>query len=162
VSRWQEDRPRRHHYDFAHRTLPAIVRGSKVDLAALAQAGSLDDALAASWRAVGDQLHEADRLRGDGLRGALVELAGGPALLVTFPMAMHAAEAHFALITPLDPPDARRYITLESSWDAMGDQPRTVLGEWTAEGHLNMGDGPSATPEAFLSRVATLLGGYAL
>jgi hypothetical protein len=56
-----------------------------------------------------------------------------PGVRVTFPMATHAAEASFAVVEPLDPTVARRYITLEFSWNVITDQPATVLGEWRSD-----------------------------
>jgi hypothetical protein len=37
------------------------------------------------------------------------------------------------------------------------DQPTTVIGEWLAGSHLNLGDGPDATKSIFLARMQALL-----
>lgn len=73
MPKWRNDKPRLHHYEFAHRALPGIAFNPRVDLAALANAGHLDGALRATWAAVGERRDEADRLPDDGLQGELVE-----------------------------------------------------------------------------------------
>ncbi len=78
-------RPRPHHYGFAHRALPGVALNPDVDLRALATAGRLDEALRATWAAVGERQSEADRLAGEGLRGEIVDMIGTPAVLLTFP-----------------------------------------------------------------------------
>jgi hypothetical protein len=123
MRRWQEDKPRPHHYEFAHRALPRIAFNPRIDLAALARSAGLDAALRATWAAVGERRDDADRLPDDGLEGELVEVACQPAVLVTFPTANHAAEAFFAVIAPLEQPESRRYLTLEFSWNAVTDRP---------------------------------------
>jgi hypothetical protein len=155
--RWQDDNPRPHHYEFAHRALLRMAVSPRVDLAALAGAGRLDSALRATWAAVGERHAEADRLPDDGLHGELVEVAGHPAVLVTFPVANHVAEAFFALVAPLDPPESRRYLTLELSWNVVTGRPTTVIGEWRAGSHFNLGEGPEAAKPAFLVRMQRLL-----
>ncbi len=85
MTRWQDDRPRPHHYGFAHRALPGVALNPDVDLRALATAGRLDEALRATWAAVGERQSEADRLAGEGLRGEIVDMIGTPAVLLTFP-----------------------------------------------------------------------------
>jgi hypothetical protein len=155
--RWQDDKPRPHHYEFAHRALPGIAFNPRVDLAGLADAARLDSALRATWSAVGERRGEADRLPDDGLQAELVQVAGETALLVTFPTANHAAEAFFAMIAPLDPPESRRYLTLEFSWNVVTGHPATVIGEWRAGSHLNHGPGPEAAKLTFLARMQGLL-----
>jgi hypothetical protein len=155
----QQDKPRPHHYQFAHRALPAISRNPQVDLAALARSGRLNGALRATWTAVGERLQEPDRLSGDGLHGELADLAGEQAIVVTLPPARHATEAFFAVITPLDPLQARRYLTLEFSWNVVTSQPATVVGEWQADRHINHGDGTGADRSALIAKVQQLLSG---
>jgi len=158
VPPWQDDQPRRHHYEFAHRALPAIALSPRADLAALARADRLDDALRATWASVGERHSEPDRVPDTGLHGELAAVGDHPSVLITFPLARHAAEAFFAIIT-LDPPDHRRYITLEFSWDVMTGEPTTVIGEWRSGSHYNLGQGPQAAAAAFLARVTEFFGG---
>lgn len=157
MNRWQGDKPRPHHYEFAHRAVPRIALDPRVDLAAIARQGRLDAALRATWAAAGGRRDASDRVPDDGLAGELVEVAGRPAVLVTFPVAVHAAEAFFALVAPLEPPESRRYLTLEFSWDLVTGQPATVIGEWRAGSHVNLGPGPEAARSAFLAGMETVL-----
>lgn len=138
-------------------SLAQIVFNPRVDLAAIAREDCLDTALRSTWAAVGERREPADRVPEDGLAGEQVELAGQPAGLVTFPVANLAAEAFFALVRPLEPPESRRYLTLEFSWNVTTDHPTTVLGEWRAGSHVNLGPGPDAARSTFLARIEALL-----
>lgn len=157
MPRWKTDKPRPHHYEFAHRAIPRIAFNPRVNLAAIAADDRLDSALRATWAAVGERYEAADRLSDEGLAGELVEVAGQSAVLVTFPVANHAAEAFFALVAPLSPPESRRYLTLEFSWNVVTDDPATVIGEWRAGSHMNLGPGPEAARSTFLARMQELL-----
>jgi hypothetical protein len=148
--------PRRHHYDFAHRALPSIMLNPDVDLAQLASVPDrLNGALRATWQRVGDQLGESDRIPDDGLAVELRLVDGVDALLVTLPPALNQAEAIFVLIMPLEPATERRLFTLESGWDVVNRRTYTVLGSWTDAGHLNLGEGPSPDPDAFIAAIST-------
>src|SRR5262245_21040312 len=157
MTRWQGDNPRPHYYEFAHRAIPRIAFNPRVDLAAIAREDRLDAALRATWAAVGERHDAADRLPDEGLAGELVEVAGQSAVLVTLPVANHAAEAFFALVVPLEPPESRRYLTLVFSWNVVTDHPTTVIGEWRAGSHVNLGPGPEAARSTFLARIEALL-----
>jgi hypothetical protein len=78
-------------------------------------------------------------------------------VLVTFPAADHAAEAFFALVAPLEPPESRRYLTPGLLWNVMTDRPTTVIGEWRAGSHVNLGTGPDAARSNFQARMEALL-----
>lgn len=157
MPRWRDDKPRPHHYEFAHRALPRIVLGPRADLLALAGAGRLGEALSATWAAVGERQAEPDRLPGDGLHAETVDVGGSPGVLVTLPVARHAPEAFFVLVAPLEPAESRRYLTLEFSWNVLTDQPATVVGEWRAGRHYNHGQGPDPAVSAFLGRARELI-----
>jgi hypothetical protein len=157
MARWQGDKPRPHHYEFAHRAVPRIAFDPRFDPLAMAREHRLDAALRATWAAIGERRDAADRLPDEGLTGELVEVAGQSAVLVTFPVAKHAAEAFFALVAPLEPPESRRYLTLEFSWNVVTDHPTTVIGEWHAGSHVNHGPGPEAARSTFLTSVEALL-----
>jgi len=157
MNRWQGDEPRSHHYEFAHRAIPAIAFDPRVDLAAIARQDRLGAALRANWEAVGERHDATDRLPDDGLAGELVEVAGQSAVLVTFPVAEHAAEAFFGLVAPLEPPESRRYLTLEFSWNLVTEHPTTVIGEWRAGSHVNLGPGPEPDRSTFLTIMEAVL-----
>ena len=148
------DRPRPHHYQFAHRVMPGTARQVAVRLPELAADGRLNDALRATWEQIGLALDEGDRLSPDGLSGQMVEVDGHQVALITLPRALHVTEAHFAaVVLGTDPV---RYVVLEHSW-TLADQPDTVLGEWTPDVHINLGSGPPPTQREFLKAVGSLL-----
>lgn len=156
VPKFVDDRPRDHHYVFAHRELPVIARKVGAELVPLARSGRMHEALAATWQAIGERLPEDQRVAGSGLSADVHELSAGTAVLVWLPAVEHAAEAHFAAIVfPRDmtPP---RYVVLEHGWTS-NDEPRTVLGEWNDRGHVNYGDGPTPDAAGFLAAVDGLL-----
>lgn len=155
----QDDKPRPHHYEFAHRAMPSITLNPDVDLARLAQDDRLQAALHQTWTKIGESHPEVDRLSADGLACGLVDIAGSRALVLSFPQPSHMAEVFSAVVAPLDPPSARRYFTLELSWDYATKQPGTVIGEWGPAGHTNFGSGPAGSDaQSFLQRVGELLG----
>lgn len=83
-----------------------------------------------------------------------------PCAIVELPEPKELAEAHLVAIValvdtssgpPLDMDQVEsRYFTLEKGF-SMSSEPRTVLAEWTAESHLNYGDGPEPTVQEFVA-----------
>jgi hypothetical protein len=149
------DQPRQHHYLFGHRELPAVARRFSANLVRLVEEDRIDEALAQTWRHVGEQLPEADRLSGEGLTASLHDTAMGQILVVTMPPAEHTTEPHFAAVV-LSPDQNLRYFVLEHSW-TLNNEPSTVLGEWNDQGHINMGSGPEPEIGTFVRAVETLL-----
>ncbi len=96
----------------------------------------------------------------------LVGAAGYPCAVIEMPPPQATTETFYvALVLLVNPtaevPDldkvALRYFTLEKGF-VLDGPPRTVLGEWTAEGiHLNYGDGPVPQLEPFVQAIAKLL-----
>jgi hypothetical protein len=158
VTRAEEDQPRRHHYEFAHRVLPSILLNPNVDLEHLAgDLEHLHGALRATWERLGSKHDESDRLPPDGLVVERRDVGDAEGILVTLPPALHVAEAIFILVAPLDAGSARRFFTLESGWDVVHRQRYTVLGEWSDTGHSNLGEGPPVDGGAFIAAVASML-----
>ena len=75
-------------------------------------------------------------------------------VIVTLPPAYNMVEAHFAAIAVVA--DQVRYLVLEESWSPVHERA-TVLGEWAADGHLNLGLGPPPDRQAFVTAVSALL-----
>lgn len=148
------DRPRDHHYLFAHRELPAVVARFGEDMPAMVNAGRLDEALLQTWHHLGEHLPHDERVDPRGLSSSVHAIPVGEIVLVTMPRAEHITEAHFAAVVVL-PEHRPRYLVLEHSWTTE-DAPATVVGEWTSERHLNLGEGPAADAEAFLTVVSDL------
>lgn len=146
-----DDRPRRHHYAFAHQSLPAVARRIGPQLVAAGRAGALAEGLARHWDSLGKELPPDDRLAGDELAAQVFDTPGYDVVVVRFPRPRGVTEAHLAAIcVPSDagpsPAEAPvRYLTLEHSVNLFDASASTVLGEWTADGtHVNYGEGPPA------------------
>ncbi|TMC11219.1 MAG: hypothetical protein E6J41_06800 [Chloroflexi bacterium] len=154
-----ENGPRAHHYQFAHRALPALTAAHGPRLVELARSGDLAALLARLWDDAGSRLPEGERLASAGIAGEAHGLDGWDVAVVRFPPAERLTEAHLAAIAvpaggaPGDP----RYLVLERSVPALRPSG-TVLAEWTSREHVNYGDGPPAETPAFLAAVAGVLG----
>jgi hypothetical protein len=162
-----ENRPRRHHYDFAHRALPRLILTDWDRIRPTFQDGSAAARLGALWTGVGTRLAENDRLD---LSSELVltpiKLRRRAGFLIRFPKAAGPAEAALAVIPDISAPT--RYFVLELGESPVTHQPYWVLAQWVLEGnglgHVNMGSigpEPAADPAAAISlmvdRVAQLL-----
>ncbi len=150
------DRPRQHHYTFAHRELPAAAFRFGPDLVAAARDGRLT--LDAVWTHVGDALPEPDRVAAQGLSGTYHTVSGYPVLLVTLPAPDAPTEAHFVAVVLSTVDGSVRYFTLEDAWSPLDGSRYTVLGEWTADGkHVNYGPGSAPDAEEFLASLGQRL-----
>ena len=160
---------RMHHYVFAHEALPEAFWEGPARVATTLLSPDGTRFLKALWAEVGAACEEKGRrpLPHEGLRVEIQPRDGRVMAVVTLPLALNVTEAsHVALV--LSPPRRRwlvlktppgaDYFTLEVGSCSDGS-PRTVLGAWTSDGrHLNLGDGPEATPEAFADAIAAHLG----
>jgi hypothetical protein len=155
VGLFNEDRPRQHHYLFAHRELRAIAGHFADRLPGLVKSGRMDAALAMARDQVGSHLPPADRLPHAGPAASLHDPEGRSVVLVTMPRLEHGAETYFAAIV-LAGDHLSDYLVLEHGWTTR-DEPRTVLCKWDDQGHVNLGDGSPAEANAFLPAVQTQL-----
>ncbi|MBV1850070.1 hypothetical protein [Catellatospora tritici] len=149
----RNDDPRPHHYEFAHRALPSIVRRFGAALVHNAASRELTPALLELWSEAGSRVPTEARLAPDGLSAAYEPDPQVPMVVITMPPARHMVEAHFAAIVASG--DQTRYLVLEESWSPGSDRA-TVLGEWTSEGHYNLGPGPEPQRAAFIEAVRVL------
>jgi hypothetical protein len=147
---------RRHHYEFAHRTLPDVVLSGRFDLLEMAEQGVLAQALLGAWEALGEAFPQEERLAPDGLAVWPVDLAGGRALLVRFPPVRSMPEALLAAAVPGAQGGPTRYLTLEFA-GAEDGEVQTMIGEWEGEVHRNWGTGPEPDPNAFVVALEQLL-----
>lgn len=160
------DKPRQHHYVFAHIALPSLFYDNPSRfLTTLAHEGN--NFLHLLWNKVGEGVDASERIAGFGLRSEMRELPDSTAIAtITLPPPQGMTEAYFtaACYRPGERKGlfargkpVARYITLEYSLD-FEQEPRTVLGEWTpTHAHHNYGDGSEATLDAFFERVYDLL-----
>jgi hypothetical protein len=152
---FSQDRPRKHHYQFAHRELLTASRRFAANLRSLARSGRLDNVLVQAWSRVGEAMPADGRLPADGLAASFHSFQDRDIVLVTMPRAEHAAEAHFVAIV-ISGSRLTDYYVLEHGWTTE-DEPRTVMCKWDEGGHVNFGDGPRAETSAFLAAVEQLL-----
>jgi hypothetical protein len=150
-----EDRPRQHHYLFAHRDLIAIARRFASGLPELAESGRMDAALAQTWERIGSHLPAGESLPHEGLKASLHNLGGKSVVLVTLPRPEHGAEAYFVGIVVIGD-HLSDYYVLEHGWTTL-NEPRTALCKWEDHRHVNLGDGPPAEENAFLSALQARL-----
>jgi hypothetical protein len=148
--------PRQHHYVFAHRALRAMVtsdpkRGYSAMTGKVAKRLLLD-----LWKRVGD-LSDEETLPSNGLACSVTQLDDRRTVaIVTMPPAERITEAHFigVVFIVVRAPFRRRiqirYFTLEHSEDLEHGSPTTMLCEWRGETHVNYGEGPEPSEEAFL------------
>ncbi|MFJ8043894.1 hypothetical protein ACIRBX_25670 [Kitasatospora sp. NPDC096147] len=151
---------RAHHYRFAHRVMPRAAVDFGPTMLAEPPAHGVQRSLESLWDGFGGTLPPEDRLPSDGLSGQHVDRAGHRLLLVTLPEPIAAAEAHFVAVVQVRGEEACRFLTLERSESPVDGSVGTVLGEWSAEGHVNFGAGPAPRPELFLSAIDALLGAH--
>jgi hypothetical protein len=142
------------HYAFAHRMLPSIFLNEPAKfIGTLEQAGN--DFLYYLWESLGNRLEASDLVAPEGLDCQLNQLDNDTTIaLITLPPPQQITEAYF--VATVYRPPMKRFITLEYGSHGDGRQ-RTVLCEWTADIHSNMGDGPEPTLEAFFEAVVNLI-----
>lgn len=162
-----QDEPRPQHYVFAHRLMPVVAQQD-----GLLVAGILGDEDGAREFLL-EQWQEAARLSGspisiapDGLGAMVRRHEEWIIAIIGLPLPIATTEAFFVAIAG-QLPEAEdfealravptRYFTLEKGW-TMGGEPRTVLGEWNDQGHLNYGDGCAPVADSFYDLVVTVLG----
>lgn len=153
--------PRKHHYTFAHKLLPAAFFDDPVKfMTAFREEGSVY--LWFCWDQVGKTLPESDRLPKGALDFRLVSLGSNTdALVIALPTPKGMTEAHYMALVhrPAQSPTTAaltRVIALENSADE-NDTPMTCLCEWAGEMHMNLGEGPEPTLDKFVDAVRAVL-----
>lgn len=124
--------------------------------------------LLTQWVEVGMELDDSEFLPPEEkLRCDYFDLAKGyRVVVVSLPEPRAVAEAYMVAI--VSRPQQRRlifqktapvlrYFTLEYGLSDDGKTPRTVLCEWKQQSHLNCGNGPTASPRAFVNAIESLL-----
>ena len=132
-----DDEPRKHHYLFAHRVLPALVLTQWESLRQGFRDGSAADRLRSVWVGLGTKVPPDERIAVHGLDVEPIEIGGGDAFLVTMPTPAGPTEAALAMIPDRDAPT--RYFVLELGLNVVTDEPYWVLCEWTLDEHTNFG-----------------------
>lgn len=167
-------KPRAQHYTFAHRALPSIAsQMGAISVLILSDPERGSEFLHEVWDDCGQSQTGRDLVEPDGLGATVTQTKDKLIAVVTLPQPEVAPEAHFVAILSGLPPETEdeddevseeahevlrlmlrsmpiRYFALEKGM-LLDGTAYTVFCEWTSEGsHLNMGDGPPPTEEAFL------------
>jgi hypothetical protein len=153
----RDDHARPFHYRFAHRLLSTLLLNPRYRLRDMGADGFATEFLHFVWSDYEQHFPAEERLSPDGLAGTLERAGTVEVLLVTMPPAEHKAEAHFVAVVPCEPPEERRFLTLEHSW-TLADEPATMLGAWDKGSHLNLGPGPEPTAAAYLAWIGERFG----
>jgi hypothetical protein len=135
---------------------------------AWAYTNQADDTLLRIWELAGMEIDEEDCREPVGLRALRTYEEGGYLIrIIQCPEPHYFALNYFVAfaqkrehrsLLPWAKAPAVRYMALESSVRMIGmDGPPSVVGEWTATGHVNYGDGPEPSEEAFVVAIAPIL-----
>jgi hypothetical protein len=164
---------RQHHYYYAHRHLPAVLFQEDDTIVKLLFESKEELCLRhlqIRWEVLGENFEVEDRVSDEGLALSRHELIDGyQAVLIQLPPPREPVEAFMVVV--IRRPEVRgwfrrqsatlRYFTLELGVEG------NVLCEWQHRdsggnqgiSHLNYGEGPAASPNAFLNAVEMLLKG---
>jgi len=159
--------PRPHHYCFVHRLLPELARNYLGALCGAMLSEQPEQILKEWWDTLAKDLPEAERLPWPSISVDRGREGSHLLILFTFPPPEGSTEAYFSVVivgpiagASVDEINAapRKYYVLEHGFSLDGTV-RTVLAEWTSAGtHLNYGDGPTPSAEAFLSHIKKMEG----
>jgi hypothetical protein len=165
------DEPRCHHYTLAHHALRRVALDDPLAYLGILASPDASEFLAHLLRSVSEHCREREPRPDFGVEEVAihkVRVGRYPCAVIEMPRPRATTEAYFtAAVLLADPQDGlpasgrveARYFTLEKGF-VFGGPPRTVLGEWTAEGtHVNFGDGPAPRLESFLKAVEELVSG---
>ena len=150
----QEREPRRQHYFFAHYVLPGLIF-ENIDTALETFSNpNVDILLQRLWAIAVPEGSTEPPILPTSLAVSEFSPAPGVRLFVfSLPQPVAMTEAFFtalACMTANSKPMVR-YFTLELGF-SQTHALRTVIGEWTPDrSHVNYGDGPEPTAEAFVS-----------
>ena len=146
-------------YAFAHYALREIALGDPLQFLAVAASPESTRFIGAILKAVEEQCGRRTSFNESSVTIHPTRVGDFPCAVIELPEPKEMAEAFMvALVVRIEtsseqPPapdevDAR-YFTLEKGF-SMSSESRTVLAEWSTEGHSNYGDGPAPTVQAFV------------
>lgn len=152
------NKPRAHHYIFAHEALRILCERDLFSLFEVAGTDEQADLLDFIWLRVCehcDQEEEADFSAAD-IRLEVREVDGVPIILVEMPPAKAVAEAIFiGIVLKAEQGAAEyRYFVLEQGVP-VDDASGTMFCEWRLGNHYNLGEGCEPELEAFVELLKT-------
>lgn len=120
------------------------------------------------WQDVAQAVDDPQRRPADGLEASVIrEVEGYLVRVIGFPHPAEIAENHFAAVAYRPArrgllfwkrePACLRYLALEFGRTFPQGAEKTVLGEWTADAHVNYGDGPDPTVDDFIEAIRPIL-----
>lgn len=161
--------PRCHHYTLAHQALRSVAFEQPAGFLGLLASPVARSFLADLLTSVTEHCQGREARPDFGVEALTIHkfrVGQFPCVVVEMPPPRAVTEAFFVaavLLADLDreqpaPQEATlRYFTLEKGF-VLDGPPRTVLGEWTAEGsHHNYGDGPAPELGPFVRAVEAML-----
>ena len=120
-----------------------------------AEGADFNEFVGSLWSRIGDEFPVEERVQPVGIDVHKHTLPSREIVVVVLPKPEHGAESYFVALV-VEANGSARYFTLEHSWN-LDDSPRTVLGEWVADRHYNLGTGPDPTEAGFVEAVSRIL-----
>ena len=155
-----------HHYVLAHYALRQMALDKPLQYLAVLASPDADRFIASLFESVCEQLKQPPDFGADAVIAHHVHIKEYPCAIIEMPQPKDTTEAYFtalvafAKLNDKAPPDpenvSARYFTLELGFSLDGT-PRTVLAEWSKDRHINYGDGPKPTVEAFAGSIEGLI-----
>lgn len=154
---------RQHHYVFAHLALRQIALGDPLECLDILGSSRAGHFIRDVFSSVCDHIEDEPDFSPSQIVVHPTQIGRYPCAVVQMPQPQAATEAFYAATVVLVdirravPPNLEkvtaRYFTLE-----MGHTPETtVLAEWTANAHVNYGNGPSANLDDFRASLERLI-----
>lgn len=154
MSSERPDKPRPHHYTFAHRILPTLFFRNPQQLCEYLTPSFGVDYLKLHWDSISRRIGS-ETPPSTGLACEAHRLEDGTTIIVvTMPSPVAVTEAYYIALVYRTEPALTRYFTLEFgiSFNPSITNPR-VLCEWTGETHNNYGSQNAPDQAAFLKLV---------
>ena len=147
------------HYALAHLALRHMALAEPLQTLAILASPEAEKFLALLLEDVAEKCEVRANFKASAIQVHRLRVNDFPCAILEFPQPQNTTEAFMvALVVMLDASTEdiseteeveARYFTLEKGF-TMTDEPRTVLGEWTHESHINYGDGPPADLKSFV------------
>ena len=158
--------PRQDHYWFAHRVVRDACQQNPIQFFAGFSGIRSDN----QYKLIQWMLDLTESLAGEPVTVLSFEnldvitdlIADCPSIIITMPPPLAITEAYMIGVVLTGEAEEKtqdesfRYFTLELGQNADGNL-RTVICEWTDEAHLNFGDGPSVSVDAFVQAIENKL-----
>jgi hypothetical protein len=150
-------------YVLAHYALRQIALSDPLRFLAIIASPDANRFIDAVMQDVAEKCGRPATFKSDAVKCHRLRVGNFPCAMIEFPEPREMAEAYLiALVVLIDtsiaePPAttkvSARYFALEKGF-TLSNEPRTVLAEWSANTHGNLGDGPVPSVEAFAAAIA--------